>query len=689
MTPPSRRQRRLVLLLTLGLGALIFLWQLGSTGLVDETPPLFAASARAMAETGDWLIPRVNGLPRYDKPPLVYWLMGLIYALPGQERWNPLGTWAAALPSALASIGVMLALANTLLRWPQAGLGRPSGPTPGPAFEAASSVSALVTPLSAALAFALGPLVLLWGRVPVSDALFSGLLTGSLLLSWRRYADPGQPWWPAWPLLGLAVLTKGPVALLLLGLTLLLFGWLQRDPAGLVRRLRPLRGLLLSLLVALPWYGLALGREGRPFWESFFGYHNLQRFTSVVNHHLQPWWFFLPVLLIAALPATPLLLLGLARALGPLRLAAWPARPQPAPDSLARFAACWLLVVLAFFTLAATKLPSYWLPATPAAALLVALAVQAGPRAADGACAGHGDVVDAEAGAATAAAAGERTAIRSDHRIAQGGEGSRQRWAALVLGEPGSWADRWAWRLTLLLTALLAVVFLLAPLWVPWIQDPELPTLPAELLAGGRLVLAGWLWALAALLGWILALRRSALRLLALQLPLVLFVPVALLPSWGLGDRLRGLPVRQMAAAIRAAESGTSSRPAGALERGGDEALAMVGILKPSLHYYSRRLVLYEGIEPEGLVNLAERLRLERRVGQRPTSPDQAPTVLVVIDRTTAALPFWQGLEPMELGRAGLYQLWRLERRRLEARAAELRAAGHRPTWQRPRPERY
>ena len=65
----------------LGLG--LFGWQLGATGLVDETPPLFAASARAMAETGDWLIPRVNGLPRYDKPPLVYWLMGLIYALPG------------------------------------------------------------------------------------------------------------------------------------------------------------------------------------------------------------------------------------------------------------------------------------------------------------------------------------------------------------------------------------------------------------------------------------------------------------------------------------------------------------------------------------------------------------------------------------------------------------------------------
>ena len=67
----SGRQRRQVLALVLTLGLAITLWRLGSTGVVDETPPLFAAAGRAMADTGDWLTPRVNGLPRYDKPPLV------------------------------------------------------------------------------------------------------------------------------------------------------------------------------------------------------------------------------------------------------------------------------------------------------------------------------------------------------------------------------------------------------------------------------------------------------------------------------------------------------------------------------------------------------------------------------------------------------------------------------------------
>ena len=148
----SCRQRRLVLALVLALGVLITLWRLGATGVVDETPPLFAAAGRAMAETGDWLTPRVNGLPRYDKPPLVYWLMGLGYSLPGRSVWDPLGSWAARLPSGFATIAMMLTLADTLLRWPQQ-----------------QDCYSRRTAVIAALGFALSPLVLVWSRTAVSD----------------------------------------------------------------------------------------------------------------------------------------------------------------------------------------------------------------------------------------------------------------------------------------------------------------------------------------------------------------------------------------------------------------------------------------------------------------------------------------------------------------------------------------
>jgi len=578
-------------LASLGLGVLLFVWQLGATGLVDETPPLFAASARAMAETGDWLIPWVNGLPRYDKPPLVYWAMGLSYSLPGQMAWDPLGTWAARLPSALATVAVMQTLVHTLLRWPQARR------RPG------------LTALSAALAFALSPLVLIWGRIAVSDALFSGCLAISLLLCWSSYATGGRRWWAAWLLLGLAVLAKGPVAVVLLALTLLGFGWLQRDLPGVAASVQPLRGALITALVAGPWYGLALLREGEPFWRSFFGYHNLQRFSSVVNNHQAPWWFFGLILVLASLPATPLLVLGLVRALrGPV--------PPPA-QSLQRFAACWLLAVLLFFTAAATKLPSYWLPATPAAGLLIALAAQR-----------------------------------------------------------GAWL---AWRLLLLLAGLLALVLALAPRWVPAIVTPEMPTLPQELLASGRLPLAAACFALAALLGLVAGWRRgNPAALLAVQLPLVAFVLAVLLPLVKLGDRLRAEPVRRLA--VSAQRQSPMAAPS---------HLAMVGMLKPSLHFYGRRVVVYEEAGPRGLVNLSDRLARESRRGQTPSPADGRADLLLVIDADTAAQSHWQGLEPEQLDQAGIYRLWRLDRRRLEQRAAALRRQGWQPNWREPRPERY
>lgn len=606
-------RRSWVVLACLGLGALLLIRGLGHSGLVDETPPLFAASARAMAETGDWLTPRVNGLPRYDKPPLVYWLMGLGYLLPGQSRWNPLGTWAAGLPSALATIAVMVTLALTLQRWPQAGLRR-------------GSLASQLVALTAALAYVLSPLNLIWGRLPVSDALLSALVSISLLLFWQTQAQrhpsgSGQPgwrgWWRGWLVLGLAVLTKGPVAVVLVGLSLLAFALSQGELGAQLRGLRVVRGLGLTAALALPWYAAELLVEGRPYWDSFFGYHNLQRFTAVVNDHLQPWWFFGAMLVVASLPVTPLLLLGLVRS-----LRGGACSPE---QSLGRLAACWLLVVLAFFTTAATKLPSYWIPATPAAALLIA-----------------------QAAAGTAASGRGRLGLRL------------------------------AWGLSVALAALIALVLASAPRWFGIVSDPEMPTLATAVLASGNLQRAAVCWGLAAALPLVLPVwhRGGPGRLLALQLPLVGFAVLALQPLWGLGDRLRGLPVRQMAAAA-------------VQHRRPQESLAMVGILKPSLHYYSRRVVLYEGNEPADLANLADRLQRERRPGQAPSTARQQPTVLLVIDARTAALPHWQGLAPIPLAQAGLYRLWRLERSALERRAAELARGGIRPRWQQPRPERY
>ena len=68
----SKLQYRNGICLILFFGVLICIWQLGSTGLIDETPPLFAGAGRSMSETGNWLTPRVNGLNRFESGSVTY-----------------------------------------------------------------------------------------------------------------------------------------------------------------------------------------------------------------------------------------------------------------------------------------------------------------------------------------------------------------------------------------------------------------------------------------------------------------------------------------------------------------------------------------------------------------------------------------------------------------------------------------
>jgi 4-amino-4-deoxy-L-arabinose transferase-like glycosyltransferase len=408
-------------------------------------------------------------------------------------------------------------------------------------------------------------------------------------------------------------------------MTLALFALLRRDLKGISQCIKPLRGLALTALISLPWYIAELLVEGQPFWDSFFGYHNLQRFTSVVNSHLQPWWFFGVILVVASLPFTPLLLLGLGQTLHPSNLKRAFSSVQPSANlSLQSFASCWLVSVFLLFTTAATKLPSYWIPATPAAAILIALAA----RPSEG---------------------GNRPPLD------------------------------WAWGTTILLTFVLALGFWSSSLWVPLIDDPEMPTLPAELLSSRLVLRAAVCFSIAGVLGLWMIRRKASGRLLAVQGPLVVFQLIALIPMIGLGDRVRQLPVREAAATMLRVQ-----KPS--------EPLAMVGAMKPSLHFYTEQVVVYEGRSDSALMNLSDRLSHESRRGWEGHpihSGKGAPTVLIVIDSGTLERPYWQGLNLQVLGQFGIYRVVRVERAKLEQRASELKAEGVTLTWKSPRPERY
>lgn len=581
-----------VTLVAVLLGLVLFVWNLGSIGLVDETPPLFAASARAMAESGDWLIPQVNGLPRYDKPPLVYWLMAAFYSLPGQHLWDPWGSWSAGLPSALASGGTLLLLCLLTAWWERRVLGQPQGLW-----------------LVAGLLYGLSPLVMLWSRIGVSDSLLTALVALAMVSSWCSFTSRRVPWWICWLALGLATLTKGPVALVLFGLSWAGYVLLEQNASRVWQRLRPLPGVLVSLVVAVPWYAAAFWREGTPFVESFFGYHNLQRFTQVVNRHASPWWFFGAMLLVASLPWSPLVLLGLWRGLR---------RGQ----SLARFAACWLLAVLLLFSLSATKLPSYWLPATPAAALL----------------------------------------------------------AVSVLPKPDA-GVRWCLRLGACVALAVGVVVATTPIWLARVSDPDLVNLP-QLLAGSLLLpIAVALLVVGALMAlWMSAWNHrlwSSAPVLAVQFSWFLLLPTVFWPLLHLGDALRSQPMRTLA--LRAHALQVSSQSSG-------EPIAMLGLIRPSFHYYSRAPIAYEGTSAQALVDLSHRLRLEPRVHV----PQQSWRILVAAPLQLEQHRHWAALLSPRVEQQGRFGLWWLDLRRLDRKAQLLqRRQGLKPTWQVPRPERF
>lgn len=352
-----------------------FLWHLGSTGLIDETEPLFAEAARQMTVTGDWITPYFNEITRFDKPPLIYWLMAIGYHLIGVNEW------AVRLPSALAAIALTGLVFFTLRYFGFA--------TPGAAgdslIESRKSQRQLwiAAWIGAALA-AFNVHTLAWSHQGVSDMLLSGCMGTALLCFFWGYATaekeekntgdrkgfPNRWYWGFYILSGLAVLTKGPVGIVIPALIIITFLLYVGRWQEVLKEMGLLWGGLAFSAIVLPWYILVILKNGDAFINSFFGYHNVERFTQVVNGHSAVWYFYFLIVLGLFAPWSIYLPLGISR------LRFWQRKfwvQQPRRAHLSLFALFWFVDIFVFFTIAVTKLPSYVLPLIPAAAILVAL----------------------------------------------------------------------------------------------------------------------------------------------------------------------------------------------------------------------------------------------------------------------------------------------------------------------------
>jgi 4-amino-4-deoxy-L-arabinose transferase-like glycosyltransferase len=310
---------------------------LGALGLVGPDEPRYAAIARAMAETHDWVTPRLWGTPWFEKPVLYYWAAGTAMRIFGVNEF------AARLPSALGALLAVVAVAWTALR--SYGIG-------------AAWYALLMLPTSVAM---IG-----FARAATPDMLFAGTLTAAMAIGSEmlQRSRPGPVLRIAFGfLLGAAVLAKGPAAVILAGGATLLWAALSRQWRAPFRFLHPLV-ITAFCATALPWYVLCALRNP-DFLRDFIWHHNFERYLTPVFQHPQPFWFFGPILLLGILPWTPLVVPFLVYAFRNKEF-------EPIRNSPSLLFSSWALFALLFFSISQSKLPGYILPAIPSAALLLA-----------------------------------------------------------------------------------------------------------------------------------------------------------------------------------------------------------------------------------------------------------------------------------------------------------------------------
>ena len=344
----------------------------------DEDEPRFAAIARTMLETGDWVVPMYNDTLAVDKPVLMHWCMAACYRLFGVSEIP------ARIPSALAALATALALLRAGTVWfsPRTGV-----------VAALAWIGCLLVGIEshAATPDAILTALTTWMTVLAAESLLGPNSTGPNSSGPQSTSPPRLPTGRAaliGALGGLAVLCKGPVGFV--GPLAVILPWVTalawqagRDPSASVGRqmltairaglgavafIRPVILILAMLAVAAPWY-VAVGLRTNGAWPAeFFLIHNVGRFAAPMENHSGGIFFHLLAMLVGFYPWSCFLPFSIV-------VATWRATraDTPAPERRGLgLGLLWLSVWVGAFSLAATKLPNYVLPAYPAAALIVA-----------------------------------------------------------------------------------------------------------------------------------------------------------------------------------------------------------------------------------------------------------------------------------------------------------------------------
>ena len=329
-------------LLLAGFCAFLFFYGLGQFGLIGADEPRYAQVAREMLDRNDWITPVLDGRPWLEKPPLYYWQAMLVYSAFGVSDVT------ARVPSAVDATLLVVAVYLFFRR-----------------FRRRVEVDAAL--MTASCAGVIG-----YARAASMDITLTATFAIGML-GWWAWRESGKRIYLAlfYVFIALGMLAKGPVAPFLAAGIIVFFGAAAHD-WRLVGKTLSLPDVLLFCAIALPWY-VAVQIRNPQFFREFIVEHNLARFSTNLYHHPQPFWYYLPVMMLALAPWTVFVIVAFA----PTARTWWSERKSlcAKPDlewQLNLFACCWLIVPGVFFSFSQSKLPGYILPAIPAGAVLLA-----------------------------------------------------------------------------------------------------------------------------------------------------------------------------------------------------------------------------------------------------------------------------------------------------------------------------
>jgi len=314
--------------------------------MLDPDEGRYAEIPREMVTTGDWVTPRLDGLKYFEKPVLQYWATATIYSAVG------LSNWSSRLWTVLLGFGCLPMVYAWVARL----------------FDRRAAVAAVVL-------LAMSPYFGIVGHLDLLDAGFTFWMCATVLAFALAQSAPPRSgeergWMlVCWAAAALAVLSKGIVVFVLAGGTLIAYSAVERDLRPW-RRMHFALGVPLFLALAAPWF-ILVSRRNADFVPFFFVHEHFQRFLTQEAQRVEPWWYFLALLALGALPWLLPMVRGAA--------GAWRDSGSTSQFKPLKFLLLFSALTLVFFSMSGSKLATYILPIFPPLAAFTGVAIAARP----------------------------------------------------------------------------------------------------------------------------------------------------------------------------------------------------------------------------------------------------------------------------------------------------------------------